>query len=269
MKQKLSAKKLLSIIANVILYIFIVISIVGVILTISAKKGEDGTATIFGMQMRYVLSPSMEKSEYTNTDDFDIKDIPAKSIIFVSTVPDDKAEAYEWYDALEVGDVLTFRYVYASQETITHRITSIEDNGSKTGFIIKLEGDNKSSETGALTQVIDTAAQNSPNYVIGKVVGKSIVLGFLVSILTHAIGIIAVVIVPCTAILTFEVAKIVRILTKDKRKKEEEEKAERENELEALKLKLAELEAKANKTEAVEQSTQNAPSDSHDNIESK
>ena len=269
MKQNPPVKKILSIIANVILYIFIVISIVGVVLTIGAKKGEDGTATIFGMQMRYVLSPSMEKSEFTNTDDFEIKDIPTKSIIFVSTVPKDKEEAYAWYDALDVGDVLTFRYVYASQETITHRITAIDEKSDKTGFIIKLEGDNKSSETGALTQVIDTSAKNSPNYVIGKVVGKSIFLGFLVSILTHAIGIIAVVIVPCTAILTFEVAKIVRILTKDKRKKEEEEKAQRENELEALKLKLAELEAKSRNTEALEKDTQNAPSDSPDNIESK
>ena len=50
---------------------------------------------------------------------------------------------------VKVGDVLTFRYVYATQVTITHRITSIteEANGE---FIIELAGDNKNSEDGQL-----------------------------------------------------------------------------------------------------------------------
>ena len=243
MKEGQTYNKILSIIGNVIMYLFIAISVFGVILTINVKKGDDGAATVFGVQMRYVISPSMEKSEFTNTDDFDIKEIPLNSMVFVSVVPEDESEAYAWYGDLEIGDVLTFRYVYTTQETITHRIVDIEEKEDKSGFIISLEGDNKNSETGTLTQVIDTSLKNSPNYVIGKVVGQSRIIGLAVTVLKSPVALVCIVILPCTAIVIWEILKIARILGADKKQKEEEEKERQKNELEELKRRLAELEA--------------------------
>ena len=262
MKEGQTPKKILSIISNVILYLFVLICVVGVLLTLTAKQGKDGTATIFGIQMRYVLSPSMEKSEFTNTDDFEIKDIPAKSMVFVRVMPTDPNEAYEWYSNLKEGDVLTFRYVYTTQETITHRIVDIEEKDDKTGFIIKLEGDNKSSEDGALTQVIDTSISNSPNYVIGKVVGQSKALGFMTGLLRTPAGLIIAVIVPCSIILVFEICRIVGVVGLEKREKAEKEKAEKQSELDELKRRLAELEAQNTKQDAPEKDAADASDNS-------
>ena len=243
MKTTADTKKILTIAGNVLMYLFIALSIIAVILTISVKKGDDGAKTVFGMQLRYVISPSMEKSEFTNTDNFKIKDIPLNSMVFVKVMPKDKAEAYEWYKSLEVGDVLTFRYVYTTQETITHRIVAIEEKEDKS-FLISLEGDNKSSEIGALTQTIDTSIENSPNYVIGKVVGQSKLMGLVVTFLRSPVALVCCVIIPCFAIAVWEILKVMNILGADKRKQEQEEKERQKSELEELKRRLAELESK-------------------------
>ena len=249
MKDNPKLKKILNIVSNVLLYTFIAICIVGVILTITAKKDADGTATIFGMQMRVVISPSMEKCDKTDVSGYDIKDIPVNSLVFIETVPEDKAKADAWYDALEEGDVLTFKYVYTRQETITHRITKIEKTNS--GYIIELEGDNKNSDSGVLTQVIDTS-DDSYNYVIGKVVGQSYPIGLFLSALKTPLGLILIVIIPAMAIMIFEVVKIIKMYSDEKKKKDEDEKAQQQNELDELRRRLAELESDKSASENTE-----------------
>lgn len=235
-------KKIVTVLANILLYAFIAISIFGVIITVVSQKDPDGTVTVFGMQMRSVISPSMEKCEATDVSGYEIKDIPTNSMVFIDVAPRDKTEAEKWYADLRVGDVLTFKYVYVRQETITHRITSIEEN-ERGGYTISLEGDNKDYDAEVLTQTIDTSEANSPNYVIGKVVGQSYPLGLLITVLKSPVGIICVVIIPALAIMIFEIVKVVRMFTEDKRNAEREEKESRERELEELRRRLSELEA--------------------------
>ena len=234
-------KKTLDIIGNVLLTLFLVLCIFAVIITITSKKDEDGASEIFGYQIRVVTSDSMAKSEYTNTDDYDIKSIPIRSLVFIDLVPEDKKEADAWYEALDEGDVLTFRYVYTTQVTITHRITSIEKNENG-GYTIYLQGDNKDSETGLLTQVIDTSDENSTNYVIGKVTGQNYAIGVFLSVLKTPLGIILIVMLPCAVIIVFEVIRIVRAVLADKRKKEQEERERKDKELAELRQRLAQLE---------------------------
>ena len=164
-------------------------------------------------------------------------------MVFVKVMPKDKAEAYEWCKSLKVGDVLTFRYVYTTQETITHRIVDIEEREDKS-FVISLQGDNKSSELGALTQTIDTSVENSPNYIIGKVVGQSKLTGLIVTFLRSPVALVCCVIIPCFVIAVWEILKVMNLLGADKRKQEQEEKERQKNELEELKRRLAELESK-------------------------
>ena len=235
-------KKVGKIAANILLYIFIAVCLFSVILTISSKKDEDGTATIFGMQMRSVLSPSMEECDATDVSGYEIKDIPTGSMVFIDVVPEDPDEAEKWYADLKIGDVLTFKYVYVKQETITHRITGIRQNPNG-GYTIRLEGDNKNSDSETLTQTIDTSEKNSPNYVIGKVTGQSYLLGMLVNTLKSPAGLIFIVIIPSLIIVILEILKIIKILGADKRKKDEEEKARQQRELDELRQRLAELEA--------------------------
>lgn len=242
---KARVKKIGNIILNVLLYIFLAICIFSVFLTVFSKKDSDGAAEIFGYQMRVVTSDSMAESEHTDVSGFEIKDIPVRSMVFVKVMPEDPAEADEIYRSLKVGDVLTFRYVYTTQVTITHRITSITEKETG-GFIIELAGDNKNSEDGRLTQIIDTSIPNNTNYVIGKVTGQAKVFGGIMSFLMQPVGIVLVIIVPCAIIILLEVLKIVKTLTEDKKKREQEEKEQQENELEELRRKLAELEKEKN-----------------------
>ena len=238
---KAKLKKIGSIFGNVILYIFIAICLFSVFLTIFSKKDADGAAEVFGYQMRVVVSDSMAKCEYTDVSDYKIKSIPIRSMIFVKVIPDDPSEADEFYRSLKVGDVLTFRYVYTTQETITHRIVSIYEKGTG-GFVIELAGDNKTSEEGQLRQTIDTSVPNNMNYVIGKVTGQAYLVGLVMSFLMQPIGIILAIIVPCFIIVLLEVIKITMVITNGKRHKEKLEKEKQENELEELRRKIAELE---------------------------
>ena len=253
-----SIKKVLGTLVNVLLYTFICISILGIVLTISAKKEPDGASTVFGRQIRYVLSPSMEKCDQTDVSQYEIKDIKVRSMVFIEVVPKDEREAKEWYADLEVGDVLTFKYVYAKQETITHRITDIYPNENG-GYTITLEGDNKNADSNVLTQTIDTSLKNSPNYVIGKVTGQSYLLGLFISVLKSPAGIISIIILPSFVILLMEVLKIVRMMNADKHKKHEEEKAQQLSELDELRRRLAELEAQKSASPPEPNSTAETP----------
>lgn len=239
--EKKVLKKTFKIVANVLLYLFIAICLFGVLITVMSKSDPDGTATIFGMQMRIVISPSMEECDRTDVSEYDIGSIPVDSVVFIETVPEDPAKANEWYADLKVGDVLTFKYVYVKQETITHRIVSIEPN-SDGGYTILLEGDNKNDASTVMTQEINTADLNSPNYVIGKVTGTSYLLGLFITILKSPVGLICMVILPALVILVFEVVKVVRLLMSDKKKQDNKVQQAQQEELEMLRRRLAELE---------------------------
>ncbi len=265
MSKKRIIKRLAVITANVLLYTFLIVCLIGVTLTVTAKRDEDGTSTIFGIQMRYVLTESMEECDETYVGDYDIKDIPQKSMIFVEVVPRDPADAQEWFDDLEIGDVLTFKYVYTTQETITHRIIDIDEKSDGSGYIISLRGDNVAEDSQAMTQVIDTSQANSPNYVIGKVVGQSYFLGILVHALKSPVGMVFIIILPALIILILEVLKIVRVFSKEKRAKENKEREEQQNEIEELRRRLAELEQKKHDSadsEEPPESTDTSPQDS-------
>lgn len=238
-------KKVGKIAMDVLTYIFLALCIFTVMVTILSKKDVDGAAEVFGYQMRVVTSDSMAECEFTNVSNFEVKDIPLRSMIFVKTIPDSGAEADEWYRSLKVGDVLTFRYVYTTQVTITHRIVSITEKETG-GFVIDLAGDNKNSESGQLFQTIDTSVPNNPNYVIGKVVGQSYLVGVIMSFLKQPIAIVLVIILPCSIIILSEVLKIDKVMGEDKKKREQEESAKRDTELEELRVKLAALENQSN-----------------------
>lgn len=243
-----TALKVFKIIGNVLLYLFLIVCCAMLILTITAKKNKDGTPVVFGHEIRLVLTNSMEKCSETDVSGYQIKDLPVHTAIFVEVVPEDPEKAEEWYSSLKVGDVLTFKYVYVQQETITHRIISIVEKETG-GYILTLQGDNKTSESTVMNQVIDTSEEGSFNYVIGKVTGQSLVLGKLIYILKQPAGIVCIVIVPCAVIVLWEIIRIADIVHKKKKKKLEEESLKKETEIEELKRRLADLENHHNNQE--------------------
>ena len=242
-------KKFGGILLNILMYIFLAICIFAVIMTVVSKRSVDGAAELFGYQIRIVTSDSMGECEFTDVSGYDIKSIPLRSMVFVKLMPDDPAKLDAWYGDIEVGDVLTFRYVYVKQVTITHRIVHIEEKDTG-GFIIQLAGDNKNSDDGQLYQTIDTSIPYNTNYVIGKVTGQAYLLGVILSFLMQPAGMILLIIVPCVIIMLLEILKIVKVFSADKKKKAADERAATERELEELRQKIAALENQKRETSA-------------------
>lgn len=233
------AKKVANIVLDVVVVIVLLLALFTMIVTVNAKKSKDGTATIFGYQLRFVQSGSMEKCAYTDVSKYKVKSIKVKSCVFIKTAPTDVEKIKEWYKTLKVGDVLTFQY---KGEIITHRIVKIEEKETGNGYIITLKGDYKSSKDNEpAEQVIDTEVDTpaTVNYIIGKVTGQSYLLGLCVYVLKKPVGIVCVVIVPCLLMIVIQIFRIVNVLGEDKKNKRKEEQANKDDEIEELKRQLA------------------------------
>lgn len=233
------AKKVANIVLDVVVVAVLLLALFTMIVTVNAKKGKDGTATIFGYQLRFVQSGSMEKCAYTDVSKYKVKSIKVKSCVFIKTAPTDVEKIKEWYKTLKVGDVLTFQY---KGEIITHRIVKIEEKETGNGYIITLKGDYKSSKDNEpAEQVIDTEVDTpaTVNYIIGKVTGQSYLLGLCVYVLKKPVGIVCVVIVPCLLMIVIQIFRIVNVLGEDKKNKRKEEQANKDDEIEELKRQLA------------------------------
>lgn len=236
----------LQIAGDVLFCLIIAFALFVLIISVSAKRDADGTANVFGYQLRFVRSGSMEKCDRTDVSGYKIKSIPVKSCVFIkkAPAPDDQQALNEWCSALSVGDVLTFQYskygaTNIQDKVITHRIVKIEPKEG--GYIITLEGDNKNDTGSVGQQVIDTTKADGLDYIIGKVEGQSYFLGLCVYALKSPVGLIFIIIVPCMIIIAYEVIKIVTVLNKDKKDRQQQEKTAKEDEIALLRKQLEEL----------------------------
>lgn len=236
------AKKVANIVLDVVVVAVLLLALFTIVVTINAKKSQDKDASsIFGYQLRFVQSGSMEKCAYTDVSKYKVKSIKVKSCVFIKTAPTDVEKIKEWYKTLKVGDVLTFQY---KGEIITHRIVKIEEKETGNGYIITLKGDYKSSKDNEpAEQVIDTEVDTpaTVNYIIGKVTGQSYLLGLCVYVLKLRVGIICFIIIPCLVIVVFQILRITKVLGEDKKNKRKEEQANKDDEIEELKRQLAAL----------------------------
>lgn len=257
MEKNIKIKKIFNIVRNVIFYIFLALCVFAVVVSLASKKDSTGAVTAFGHQMLFVQSDSMGKSEFTDVSGYDIGSIPVRSMVLIETVPEDPEAAAKWYDDIEIGDVLTIRYTYVTQETITHRVT--DKQAKDGGYIITLKGDNRTDENAdTIEQTIDTTQPEGStfNYIVGKVVWHNYPLGLLIYAVKQPVGIVGLVIVPCLIIIIFEIIRIVNAFGTEKKKKYAEEKAQTNSELEELRRRLEELQRQTEANAAVNANAQ-------------
>ena len=250
----------LQIAGDVLFCLIIAFALFVLIISVSAKRDADGTATVFGYQLRFVRSGSMEKCDQTDVSGYKIKSIPVKSCVFIkkAPAPEDQQALKEWCSALSGGDVLTFQYskygaANIQDKVITHRIVKIEPKEG--GYIITLEGDNKNDTGSVGQQVIDTTKADGLDYIIGKVEGQSYFLGLCVYALKSPIGLIFIIIVPCMIIIAYEVIKIITVLNKDKKDRQQQEKTAKEDEIALLRKQLEELQKSGGTAETPRQNS--------------
>lgn len=252
--------KALQIAGDVLFCLIIAFALFVLIISVSAKRDADGTANVFGYQLRFVQSGSMEKCDQTDVSGYKIKSIPVKSCVFIkkAPAPDDQQALNEWCSALSVGDVLTFQYskygaANIQDKVITHRIVKIEPKEG--GYIITLEGDNKNDTGSVGQQVIDTTKADGLDYIIGKVEGQSYFLGLCVYALKSPVGLVFIIIVPCMIVIAYEVIKIVTVLNKDKKDRQQQEKTAKEDEIALLRKQLEELQKSGGTAETPRQNS--------------
>lgn len=252
--------KALQIAGDVLFCLIIAFALFVLIISVSAKRDADGTANVFGYQLRFVRSGSMEKCDQTDVSGYKIKSIPVKSCVFIkkAPAPEDQQALNEWCSALSVGDVLTFQYskygaTNIQDKVITHRIVKIEPKEG--GYIITLEGDNKNDTGSVGQQVIDTTKADGLDYIIGKVEGQSYFLGLCVYALKSPIGLIFIIIVPCMIVIAYEVIKIITVLNKDKKDRQQQEKTAKEDEIALLRKQLEELQKSGGTADAPRQNS--------------
>lgn len=252
--------KALQIAGDVLFCLIIAFALFVLIISVSAKRDADGTANVFGYQLRFVRSGSMEKCDQTDVSGYKIKSIPVKSCVFIkkAPAPEDQQALNEWCSALSVGDVLTFQYskygaANIQDKVITHRIVKIEPKEG--GYIITLEGDNKNDTGSVGQQVIDTTKADGLDYIIGKVEGQSYFLGLCVYALKSPVGLVFIIIVPCMIVIAYEVIKIVTVLNKDKKDRQQQEKTAKEDEIALLRKQLEELQKSGGTADAPRQNS--------------
>ncbi len=246
--------RIAKIVVDVIIVLFVASAVFTLVLAVSNKTKPDQPPTIFGTQLYFVQSDSMGACDEVDVSQYKIKSIPVKSCVFVETVPEDETKREEWFSNVEVGDVLTFKYVYTKQETITHRVVKI-DAQETGGYIFTLEGDNRTSDSNVGQQIIDTSkADTSTNYVIGKVTGQNYALGLVVYALKTPVGICCIVILPCAIIILYNLYRIIHVVRLDKKEKLQVQTNKKDEEIELLKQQIANLQkGDSNKKEKIEE----------------
>ncbi len=174
-KTKDGHKRTRSIVKHLLISVLLFVAAGGIVMMF-CLTGESG---LFGYQARIVMSSSMAKNPQADVENYDIREIPAESLILIRLVPRKERARDRFYSDLKTGDVLTFSYkIIGGSTVVTHRIRRVEQRNG--GYTIVLCGDNG---THVGTQTIDTSDTQSPNRVIGKVVFRSHFLGVLLCIL--------------------------------------------------------------------------------------
>ena len=192
-KKKSTAKRVVRVIVNIIIWLFIAFSVAVTILSFSAQSSADGIPTIGGKVISPVLSDSMAPT-------FKKGDI----ILSTKLTDDEKAD-------LKVGDIITFKADLdgdGNAEINTHRIVEVivEDNSEFVQY--KTAGDNNND-------VVDNYNVAPADVISIWVEGENTRLpglGNVIDFLLKPTGFLVCIVLPLIIFFIFEIVMFVRKL---------------------------------------------------------
>ncbi len=193
--KKQQVKKILGIVGNVLIWIFLVFSIVVTVFSIMAQGGSDGVPELFGKSLVTIQSESMEDTFYKGD-----------LVIMKKLSDEDKMK-------LVKDDIITFKAniddsLDGSLEINTHRIHSIDYN-TKT---VITKGDNALG--------IDTYSVNFSDIIgICNEEDRIPVLGGIISFFSNAPGFFLCIVLPLILFFLYELYNFISILITEKAKK--------------------------------------------------
>ena len=230
--EKPSVKKILSIVGNTILWLFVAFAIVITVIVFASnnKSGDNSLPTIGGVAFVSIKSNSMDKSpnaaDYAEGGRLEGKTGFKKgALIFVNALT--SLEKFE----LQVGDVITFARDLNNDgvsELNTHRIIEVHE---KDGFVYYVtQGDHNEFPDGIYSETDPTHNEKDGGYVVlandvlGKWNGHKIGgLGNFLAFLQTRVGFFVVIILPLIAFFLYEVIRFIIVVMALKGKKSEDE----------------------------------------------
>lgn len=201
------AKKIFHVLSSVLLYSLLVIMIVvsimfaayGIDQYIGTSKGEE-RSPLFGAYV--IISPSM------------VPNINVYDAVVTMRVSPDK---------IKLHDVITFlsNEINTNGTPITHRVVGIvnTEDGKK---VFRTKGDNNESEDRALIKEQE---------ILGKVMLRIPMIGYVKTFLTSKIGWLVVIVVPCLFIIGSDIMKLFGLIKKKDNKEDNSDIPKNDNEI--------------------------------------
>ncbi len=199
-----TVRKVLHFLSTVFLYSLLIIVLIiavffgaYVIDQMIGMKNHEDRSPLFGVYV--IISPSM------------VPNINVYDAVVTMRVPTDKIEMY---------DVITFlsKDINTHGTPITHRVVGIvETEDGKIGY--RTKGDNNNAEDNALIM---------EDEVIGKVLFRIPMIGYVRSFITSRIGWLLIVVLPCVGIIIYDVGKLIGLIKNSKAVPESENNRDKE-----------------------------------------
>lgn len=208
-------KKVLGIVVNVLLWLFVAFALAVTVVAASAGLSKKNVPTIGGVCYMTVMSNSMQSKQKP---DWVTDDMPSGFNQWDVVIGDYIAEDWDAIKALKIGDIISFEYdvdgdgTTGAGEINTHRIKDIvyiEATGGIDFFVT--QGDNELNQsTGQTEQVL-------ANRIVAKYTGKKIAgLGKLLYDFKKPAVFWSVIILPLAAFFVYELVVFIRAVLKIK-----------------------------------------------------
>ena len=190
-KSKVSAKKVLKIILDVFVWIFVVFAVIVTMLAFAAQANENKIPTIGGKCLFFVETASMEPT------------INVGDAIVCQAITPGGEEAR----SLKVDDIVTFLDVYdinginGDTDFITHRIVEVKKDGNDVVYITK--GDNKAATRDTNPLV--------PAYVYAKYDGIRVpYIGTVLRFMQQPTGFLVCIVLPLVLFFLYELFMFIK-----------------------------------------------------------
>lgn len=204
-KQKTKTKKIVDIVVNVILWIFVALCVFVTIVAVSASSNAKNVPTIGGKCYLSVLSESMNADKPEGVPADKPKGFKQGSLIVGKYISSDDSAI----DALSIGDIVTFEWDINKNGTIekgeynTHRIVKIDRDSSGKVTSVTTQGDNRQMAIG--TEVVSRGA------LIAVYTGKEIGgIGGVLSFLSSRLGFGLCILLPLAAFFIYQLVVFIR-----------------------------------------------------------
>lgn len=199
--KKVDVKKILSIVGNVLVWAFVILSLVITVMVFAAQKSEDGVPALFGKSLITIQTKSMEDTYY------------AGDMVFMTKLT--REEKLN----LQVGQIITFRTSIDIDndgkpgDLNTHRI--VEGRGDSLSYVTK--GDNNPHAD----NVGDKAYTVHVDDIIGVCTDDGKIRGFgnVIKFLSSSLGFFLCIVLPLILFFLYELYNFINVLVTEKNKK--------------------------------------------------